>query len=71
MSVLECSRRGCENIMCDRYSREYGYICYDCFRELVRVNPSDIDAFMDTKPNFAEQENVLEKFDKIFRVDDK
>lgn len=66
MSVLACSRRDCENIICDRYSYEYGYICHECFRELVRVNPSDIDAFMNTKPNFEKQENVLEKFDKIF-----
>lgn len=34
MSVLQCDRRGCENIMCDRHSNEYGYICDECFREL-------------------------------------
>ena len=35
MGVLECDRKECDNIMCDRYSRDYGYICSDCFEELV------------------------------------
>lgn len=35
MSVLACSRQGCENIMCDKYSYIYGYICDECFEGLV------------------------------------
>jgi hypothetical protein len=35
MGVLACDRRGCENIMCDRISYKYGYICEECFEELV------------------------------------
>ena len=35
MSVLQCNRWGCRNIMCDRYSSEHGYICDDCFHELA------------------------------------
>lgn len=34
MSVLQCNRKECENIMCDRYSHEFGYICDECFQEL-------------------------------------
>jgi hypothetical protein len=35
MGVLSCSRRNCKNEMCSRYSHRYGYICNDCFEELV------------------------------------
>ena len=42
MSVLACDRKGCENVMCDRYSHPYGYICDDCFdeMELSNIEPS-------------------------------
>lgn len=35
MGVLACDRKNCENIMCDRYSPEHGYICGECFEELI------------------------------------
>lgn len=34
MSVLLCNRRGCNNTY-DRVSSEHGYICDDCFDELI------------------------------------
>lgn len=37
MSVLACNREGCNEIMCDRISHEFGYICNDCFEELVNI----------------------------------
>ncbi len=49
MGVMSCNRRGCENIMCNRYSSEYGYICQDCFEELSTMHPLDIEAFMNSK----------------------
>lgn len=50
MSVLKCNRKGCENIMCDRYSRIYGYICDSCFDELSNNEffRGSIDDFMYT-----------------------
>jgi hypothetical protein len=49
MSVLACDRKGCENIMCDRYSPVYGYICSECFEELVSSGPeTNIPRFMQT-----------------------
>lgn len=30
----ECGRLGCENVLCDRYSAEFGYICSPCYVEL-------------------------------------
>lgn len=49
MSVLQCDRRGCDNIMCDRYSGTYGCICSDCFDELCALGPeASISSFMYT-----------------------
>lgn len=60
MGVLACDRKGCENIMCAKHSDEYGYICNECFDELVRqrVIYMDVNSFMsvakmcDNNPGF-------------------
>lgn len=52
MSVLECSRKGCGNIMCNRHSSVYGYICKECFNELVSLGLDvDIRKFMASNKN--------------------
>jgi len=33
MSVLACSKVGCENVMCDTYVPEVGYVCRDCQKD--------------------------------------
>lgn len=48
MGVLACDRQGCENIMCDRYHHEYGYICNECFSELLDKGVCDVGMFMGT-----------------------
>jgi hypothetical protein len=35
MSVMGCDRKGCEMVMCHRHNRDYGYICHECFQELL------------------------------------
>lgn len=35
MGVLACDRRGCENIMSDYFSHRYGYLCRECYSELL------------------------------------
>jgi hypothetical protein len=50
MGVLACARTGCSNVMCDRYSREHGYICDSCFKELVESGVTDYGYFMETRP---------------------
>lgn len=49
MSVLQCDREGCDNIMCDRFSHNrQEYICNECFAELVRLGPEiDLNDFME------------------------
>ena len=70
MSVMSCARRGCKNVMCDRLSSEYGYICNECFDELVNLGPeTDIELFMDQeKGEIFLKEDAYEKFDKIFSI---
>lgn len=53
MSVLACDRKGCENVMCDRLSSNFGYICSDCLTEMSRTIPlitfKLIERFMESK----------------------
>ena len=47
--VMGCFRNGCEHILCSLYSREFGYICGECFEELVELGiEADIAVFMAT-----------------------
>lgn len=74
MSVLSCYRRNCENIMCDRYSYEYGYICDECLKELKlacraegSVSDNIISQFMESeKKDYDSSEWIGEALDKIF-----
>lgn len=55
MGVLQCNRNGCENIMCDRLSHTHGYICFECFEELVSLGiETHPDDFMKSKKNKSE-----------------
>ncbi len=79
MGVLACDRYCCKNIMCDRLSHEYGYICNECFEELVEsnINPDNmnfdiqgtIEDFMNsTKRSYDKhaKDYALEFFSKFF-----
>lgn len=68
MSVLACDRKGCHNVMCDRLSHQYGYICEECFEELVTLGPeTNIEEFMgcDDRQNI-DIEDSHRYFDTVF-----
>jgi hypothetical protein len=65
MSVLACDRAGCENIMCTRYSHEYGYICDDCFEELKK-SKMPVPLFMRIDKKIARAVKEGFEYDKIF-----
>jgi len=52
MSVLSCSRKGCDAIMCDVLLEEYGnYICNECLEEMIsalgeKPTLSEVNKFM-------------------------
>jgi hypothetical protein len=67
MSVLACSRRGCPSVMCDRLSHKHGYICHECFEELVALGvKTDIDEFLDSPRKDANKDAARAYFETIF-----
>jgi len=64
MGVLPCDRLDCENVMCDRLSRKYGYICDECFDELTAYQPESIEALMNTAKNNMPE--ASKNYDEIF-----
>lgn len=64
MGVMSCSRKNCDNIMCDTYIYDIGYICWECqkeFKEYVEYNKIEVETegqikrelkkFMETEKN--------------------
>jgi len=69
MGVLPCARRNCDRIMCDRYSRKHGYICEDCYQELLLTGPQDIEEFMESeKKDVAHLSQWTDQLDAEFQV---
>lgn len=71
MGVLACDRKGCENVMCDRYSNEHGYICSECFDEMVESEQFEsIEEFMNTEKNtyIDNTNNSYENLNEIFET---
>ncbi len=49
--------------MCDRLSNTHGYICYDCFEELVSKGPTaDVEDFMCSKKLNINEESARARF---------
>jgi len=57
MSVLECGRSGCENIMCDYVSYSYGYLCSECRAELISRGCTSIEGFMSSPKHITNYDN--------------
>jgi hypothetical protein len=67
MGVLSCDRNGCNNIMCDRHSREYGYICSECFDELIESgSETNIANFMQSRKGHVNKEAARARFEIEF-----
>ena len=69
MGVLPCCRLNCEHIMCDRYSSQYGYLCYECFEELVSCGlHQDIEDFLESPKKEDNHEATYTRFNNIFSL---
>jgi len=65
---MPCQRSGCRNIMCDRYSHKYGYLCDDCFDELVLLGENaDIELFL-SGALYLQPKNGYEKWNEEFSL---
>lgn len=70
MSVMACDRFDCDNIMCNRYSNIYGYICSVCYSELVEKGGcTNITDFMQSSNNNKHVDKTYagEMFNSVFR----
>ncbi len=53
--------------MCDLLSNYYGYICNECFSELVRSGPrTDIDNFMNGEKQPNEEAESIARYSAVF-----
>ncbi len=67
MGVIPCDRDGCESIMVDFYSHEWGRLCRYCLEELSRSGiHTDIGAFMRTPPDHDGYDRARAYFGSIF-----
>lgn len=70
MGVMGCNRQGCRNVMCDRYAMGTGYICNDCFEELLISGIGTcLPEFMDSEPKRIQpdlKEVTYKYWDNIF-----
>jgi hypothetical protein len=65
MGVMSCHRKGCNNIMCDTYIPQIGYVCRECqeeFKILLQTrgfnNPTEDDIYMELV-SFMEKEKLF------------
>ena len=71
MGVLICSRNGCENILCDRYSDYHGYICNECFDELIILGAeTNIEKFLELRKEPTNEKAALARFNVEFPLRD-
>lgn len=67
---MTCSRNGCENVMCDRHSSIHGYICHECFDELVKMGPeTNVRKFMESEKKespYMNEEAAIARFNVEF-----
>jgi len=68
MSVLSCHRKNCPNILCDKYSSIFGYICNECFTEMCSAQKNDelftIEKFMQSDK--YKLEDLVVDLSKVF-----
>lgn len=71
MGVLACSRYNCSNIMCDRYSHVYGYLCAECFEELVSLGKGvNVEKFLRSQKREIKENGSFDKWDREFPLHD-
>lgn len=69
MGVLRCNKADCDNIMCNRYSDQHGYLCDRCFDELVKSGlDTNIEYFMECPPKPDKSAESYEKWNEKFMI---
>jgi len=66
MSVLNCSKLNCENIMCDIYVPGAGYVCYECaenFKKYLAIRDYSSE-------DLSKEENITELLVEFLNTDE-
>jgi hypothetical protein len=67
MGVRGCDRKDCIEILCDLYSNKYGYICDECFEELINTGAeTNIETFM--KSNKINIKEAEARYSAVFKI---
>lgn len=61
MGVMNCSRKNCENIMCNTYISDIGYVCNNCQQEFKGIMELE---YSNTTPTFSE-DWIIDKLKKF------
>lgn len=79
MGVMSCNRKNCENIMCDTYISDVGYVCDECqaeFKENLNVEVKnegeiirELQKFMATEKFVPGKEMSVDEFFAIRKID--
>ena len=67
MAYHECDKGDCRNIICNRGS-DIGYICNECFEELVREFTFGYSSYHESHTFW---DNVFPEIDKDYEFNDK
>lgn len=76
MGVMPCRKEGCNSIQCRKYNPKFGYICNECFNNLIKycnykksISETTIQEFMDMDKSisFSEELDFTNALNKIFR----
>lgn len=73
MGVMECARNGCENIMCDKYIDDIGYICYECQKDFKNSDLGNIEFGLghdEIKQNLSKFMKIDKRMGSNDRIDD-
>ena len=68
MGVMPCDRNGCENILCRKYSIEYGYVCDECLEEMKDLQQNSFNfSIVKFMKSIKKQPEQLTDLDEIFK----
>lgn len=81
MGLMICERNNCENIMCDTYIDDIGYVCFDCqdeFKEFLEgddftegVIRKALKEFMSTEKETYKEDDKKITINNFFRENTK
>ena len=76
MGVMTCSRKNCDEIMCQTYIESLGYICYNCQSEFSEENSETmtekeifkkLKVFMQTEKSALNGTDIIDVYEFFYK----